>query len=69
MLRDLVSLAEATAADPSARNVTILFCALLAFHCALRIANVIPEAKAVVKELFVPQPGVVIRAVQMIEKE
>jgi hypothetical protein len=56
-LRDLLSLAEMVAADPTPRHVTVLFCALLAFHCALRIANVIAEAKAVVKELFSGQQG------------
>jgi hypothetical protein len=57
VLRDLVALAAMVAADPTPTNVTILFRALLAFHCALRIANVIAETKAVVKELFAAQPA------------
>lgn len=55
-LPDLRALARATERDPSPRNITVLFCALLAFHCALRIANVIPEGRAVVKELFSSAP-------------
>jgi hypothetical protein len=58
VLRDLVLLAAETASDPTPRNMTVLFCALLAFHCALRIGNVIAEKKAVVKELFAAQPSV-----------
>jgi hypothetical protein len=56
VLRDLVALAAVVAADPTPTNVTILFCALLAFHCALRISNVIAQSKAVVKELFAAHP-------------
>ena len=52
--RDLLALYGWAIAKPTPRRVKVLFDAVLAFHCALRIANVIPETKLVARELFSP---------------
>ena len=51
-LQDLLNLADWMQAEPTPRRVCVWFCALLAFHGALRIANVVAGSKPVVKELF-----------------